>query len=283
MKKKSCVVVCHCRAGLVSEKYIDNILAELQFRDVDILELDDLCAIAVNEKSLLKDIAANYPFKIVIACYPRAVKSILEQGGIDFGTYHVMNFRELSAGQILSAISGDYKKPPVNKNVTDQVDNTGTGKSVYNYRFNIPAGKANHHVNKTDLDVPAWYPVIESSSCSLCGKCAKFCMFGVYKIDKKNLEVTNPLSCKNNCPACARLCPESAIIFPRWPENSVLSGAERGKEVEPVKQDSMIDKLNSRNRKRKVIFSKDFAGKVERDRLEAIELLKNGSGKKDLK
>ena len=41
-------------------------------------------------------------------------------------------------------------------------------------------------------------------------------MFGVYSQDAEGrVRVTHPANCKNNCPACARICPEVAIIFPK--------------------------------------------------------------------
>ncbi len=250
MRKLSCVIICRCSAKLVSADVFDLIMNGLISYDVDIHELDDLCAISLNEKNILKDIAANYRQKIVIACFPRAVKSILEQGEIDLGDFRVLNFRELSAEQILSVIRTD---------------------------FNIPAGNPYHYVHTSGLSVPAWYPVVDSSRCSLCGKCAGFCLFGVYKFDKKSLRVVNPLSCKNNCPACGRICTESAIIFPRWPETSVLSGAEPGNETKAEDQEKLIYQLKERNRKRKIIFREGFINKVKEDHLKAIESLNKGS------
>jgi len=39
------------------------------------------------------------------------------------------------------------------------------------------------------------------------------------------VQVTNPEGCKTGCPACARICPEVAIIFPKY-ENSPVNGDE---------------------------------------------------------
>jgi ferredoxin len=41
--------------------------------------------------------------------------------------------------------------------------------------------------------------------------------------------VTHPQHCKNNCPACARQCPTSAIIFPKY-ERSPINGGEEMQE-----------------------------------------------------
>jgi NAD-dependent dihydropyrimidine dehydrogenase PreA subunit len=65
-----------------------------------------------------------------------------------------------------------------------------------------------------------WYPVIDAARCVRCGQCVKFCLFGVYATAPDGLPiVARPEKCKNRCPACARICPAAAIIFPRYEES----------------------------------------------------------------
>ncbi len=60
-----------------------------------------------------------------------------------------------------------------------------------------------------------WYPVIDYSRCTNCMECLDFCLFGVYGVDTLDrLVVENQDSCKKGCPACSRVCPEHAIMFP---------------------------------------------------------------------
>lgn len=60
-----------------------------------------------------------------------------------------------------------------------------------------------------------WYPVIDYSRCTNCMECLDFCLFGVYGVDSLDrLVVENQDSCKKGCPACSRVCPEHAIMFP---------------------------------------------------------------------
>ncbi|MBU6300487.1 MAG: ferredoxin family protein [Verrucomicrobia bacterium] len=62
-----------------------------------------------------------------------------------------------------------------------------------------------------------WFPVIDYSRCTNCMQCLSFCLFDVYGIDDgKKIQVQNQDNCKTNCPACSRVCPEVAIMFPKY-------------------------------------------------------------------
>jgi len=65
-----------------------------------------------------------------------------------------------------------------------------------------------------------WFPVIDYDRCVGCNQCANFCLFGVYTTDG-GLRVIHPAGCKTNCPACARMCPKSAILFPYYPTGPI--------------------------------------------------------------
>lgn len=61
-----------------------------------------------------------------------------------------------------------------------------------------------------------WYPVIDFSRCTNCMECIDFCLFGVYGVDTiESILVEQPDNCRKGCPACSRVCPENAIIFPQ--------------------------------------------------------------------
>ncbi len=60
-----------------------------------------------------------------------------------------------------------------------------------------------------------WYPVIDFSRCTNCMECIDFCLFGVYGVDNaETILVEQPDNCRKGCPACSRVCPQNAIIFP---------------------------------------------------------------------
>lgn len=73
-----------------------------------------------------------------------------------------------------------------------------------------------------------WYPVIDYSRCTNCMECLDFCLFGVYGVDTLDrLVVENQDSCKKGCPACSRVCPENAIMFPDH-KTPAIAGAPVG-------------------------------------------------------
>jgi len=251
MEKKSCVLFCRCKAGVVSSETLDKIEEGLRKFDTDVFELQDLCAFSIHGKDVLKAIGKEFHQKIVIACYPRAVKNMLPQGGIDFGGFEVLNFKELSPETIFMKLENNFK---------------------------IAKGEARYQIQITDLEVPAWFPVIDESLCTLCGKCSRFCLFGVYSYDKKSLKVVNPLACKNNCPACGRTCPTSAIMFPRLAENTVLAGAEPDGKKISIAKGSLLMTLNERNQNRRNIFRQGVVQQAEEERRKAIAEFKMGIG-----
>jgi len=73
-----------------------------------------------------------------------------------------------------------------------------------------------------------WYPVIDYSRCTNCMECLDFCLFGVYGVDSLDrLHVENQDNCKKGCPACSRVCPEHAIMFPDY-KTPAIAGAAVG-------------------------------------------------------
>ena len=72
-----------------------------------------------------------------------------------------------------------------------------------------------------------WYPVIDYDRCTNCMECIDFCLFGVYGVDELDrILVETQDSCKKGCPACSRVCPANAIVFPlhKAPEIAGASG-----------------------------------------------------------
>jgi NAD-dependent dihydropyrimidine dehydrogenase PreA subunit len=92
-----------------------------------------------------------------------------------------------------------------------------------------PAGEAaagQLHDFSTEEAKRRWYPVIDYSRCTNCMECIDFCLFGVYGVDTLDrILVEAQDNCKKGCPACSRVCPENAIIFPQH-KTPAIAGAE---------------------------------------------------------
>ena len=84
-------------------------------------------------------------------------------------------------------------------------------------------------VNRIEAnDGRRWYPVIDYSRCTNCMECIDFCLFGVYGVDRiDTILVEQPDNCRKGCPACSRVCPENAIMFPQH-KTPAIAGSPDG-------------------------------------------------------
>jgi Pyruvate/2-oxoacid:ferredoxin oxidoreductase delta subunit len=124
-------------------------------------------------------------------------------------------------------------------------------------------------------DWKPWFPVIDYDRCTNCMQCLSFCLFGVYGVDEQSrIQVQNNDNCKTNCPACSRVCPEAAIMFPKYksgPINGdVVTDADLNREKMKVDISALLggdvySMLRNRNEQAKVRFSK------ERDEKQALQ------------
>jgi len=112
-----------------------------------------------------------------------------------------------------------------------------------------------------------WFPVIDTARCTNCMQCLSFCLFDVYGVAAdQTLRVENPANCKVNCPACSRVCPEVAIMFPKYHAGPIDGGpvAEADVHREKMKVDisallggDIYAKLRERSADAKARFSKE--------------------------
>jgi len=198
MKK---VIFCHCEySGVMPEDTKWDVLTGLRSARVDFTAMTDLCEMAAKQDPALKELAGS-PNTTIIACYPRAVHWLLHAGGagVEQDAVRVLNMRTMSAESILEQL---VDAPRVSR-----------------------GHAAEPIVGEKGSWVP-WFPVIDYSRCENCKQCLSFCLFGVFALSEEGMvTVKNPSGCKNNCPACARICPEVAIVFPKLGEVP-LNGAE---------------------------------------------------------
>ncbi len=201
MPETTTVFICSCAFHeTLDAQQRDLVAAGLAGRDdVDLVEIDDLCRMAAEEAPKLRDIVQNAEECCFVACYPRAIRSLLEWAGakLDWEETHIYNLRTDSAEDVLAAFG------------IDELSQSAEELSVSAHGQWEP-----------------WFPVIDFSRCNHCRQCLSFCLFDVYELDEdKKVTVARPENCKNNCPACARVCPEVAIIFPKLHDKPV-NGAE---------------------------------------------------------
>ncbi|MHB1079011.1 MAG: ferredoxin family protein [Prosthecobacter sp.] len=112
-----------------------------------------------------------------------------------------------------------------------------------------------------------WFPVIDYSRCTNCMQCLSFCLFDVYGVSEDNkIQVQNNDNCKTNCPACSRVCPEVAIMFPKYQAGPIngdeINEHEAGREKIKVDISSLLggdiySALKDRSAAAKSRFSKE--------------------------
>ena len=223
LKRKVTICTCISRSFIDKEK-VATLAAVLKENGYDISLEADLCKKIMNKSSDMEDIASG----IIVACHPRAIRSHLHWLGLKAES--VFNIRDNDVDEILTQI-----QIPEAKNTQ--------GKEIYIEQINrFPA----------ENGVDAWFPVLDKERCVECGKCHDFCLFGVYSIENKKVIVTQPQNCKNNCPACARMCPSRAIIFPKYEKSPINGGLAEEEQFDPQAMDALYkERLRSRLQQRR--------------------------------
>jgi len=112
-----------------------------------------------------------------------------------------------------------------------------------------------------------WFPVIDFDRCTNCMQCLSFCLFDVYGTDDdQQIQVQNNDNCKTNCPACSRVCPEAAIMFPKYksgPINGdVVSDTDLNREKMKIDISALLggdvyQMLRDRSQRNRSRFSKE--------------------------
>ncbi|MDR2756298.1 MAG: hypothetical protein LBC20_11380 [Planctomycetaceae bacterium] len=98
-----------------------------------------------------------------------------------------------------------------------------------------------------ELTVKRWYPVIDLGECIGCLECLNFCLFGVYVIGRDKKPVTDqPDACRDGCPACARVCPGAAIMFPMHDDPDISGRTD----ARTVRQKVRIDLFRAEEERR---------------------------------
>lgn len=112
-----------------------------------------------------------------------------------------------------------------------------------------------------------WFPVIDYQRCTNCMQCLSFCLFEVYGVSKTGkIQVQHQNNCKTDCPACSRVCPEVAIMFPKYRHGPINGDEVNSDDIrrEAMKVDisallggDIYSLLRDRSAKAKSRFSKE--------------------------
>ncbi len=238
------VLICRCaQVGLTPDATLARLAQAASDAGVSAEWVDDLCELAAHRSPRLAEWAASGDLRVA-ACYPRAVRWLFEAAGVTLPRAGVTlaNARTEPADEVAErlfagATPGDAVEAPAE----------GAG------------------------EWPAWFPVIDRDRCIDCMQCLDFCLFGVYGEDGGRVVVQSPEKCKTNCPACARVCPEVAIVFPRYGKSPINGDEGRGREpdhdvvtvsISSLLSGDMYSKLRDRNARAKERFSPERSEEV---------------------
>jgi len=241
MNKK--IVFCNCGGKLIESHRLAEISGYLEQQEITVLTVSDLCGACSTQKHETRNLLMTGDEVMMIACYPRAVKLLLNETGIDTesGTFTFVNFRDANNETIFNQIQS-FKKGDISPST--------------------------HAELVSEPEWPSWFPVIDYSRCTSCGQCADFCLFGVYEKRDGKVLVVSPKGCKSNCPACARICPQTAIVFPKYEHGGAIAGAES------------IDEIEEQQRQRKDIDSilgSDIYNSLERRKLKRQSIIRSSA------
>jgi NAD-dependent dihydropyrimidine dehydrogenase PreA subunit len=223
------IVVCTCSfRRLLSENAIRKAVAALALSGKEYTMVDDLCRMSACEKDALAAMAGY----TVVACHPRAVKALFDAAGSKAGK--IFNIRTEPVDDILN-----------------QMELTRSGDHA---AVELPSPKG---------EWQPWFPAIDRDRCTSCRKCMDYCLFGVYSWDGANVRVTRPANCKDNCPACARVCPAKAVIFPKYTKSPINGGLTDDDDAVDINmrelyKNGLYTKLAARNRNTSRLTDDDF-------------------------
>jgi len=203
MSERTDILLCRCAySRAVDQQASEAVCAALAGAGAPFEQVADLCELAARRDPALKRFA-QAPRLTVVACHPRAVKWLFAAAGAPLAPERaeLLNLRCQGAPEILQALLDGACDPVPTMPAEGPADPVAPPEWL------------------------AWFPVIDRDRCKNCKQCLNFCLFGVYGLSGEGcVEVQNPANCKTHCPACARICPETAIIFPKHKTGPINGG-----------------------------------------------------------
>jgi len=228
------ILFCNCSfSDVISADVKEPVLDWLKTSGRSFVGVDDFCRMAAQADERLNEWAAVSSLT-VIACYRRAIEALFSRVGLELPqNTRFLNMRQMTAEEVIAQLG----------------DNSGS------LRCGAPV--ADVQVERQGDWVP-WFPVIDYGRCVNCKQCLNFCLFGVFKLDGEGMiKVDKPANCKTNCPACARVCPHAAIIFPKYPDSPIngdevdeaaLANADKSKALADLMDGDVHEIIRSRTK-----------------------------------
>ncbi len=194
------ILFCNCvHYDVIPKSVREQVLNSLSGAGAEVEAVADLCGLAADRDPRLQVWAQN-PSLTIVACYPRTIRWLFHAAGVSLAVDRTrfFNMRTQSVQEILDGLSiGDDQSGP-------------------------PASNHQSSTANSKSDWVPWFPVIDYDRCVNCRQCMNFCLFGTYGLsDEGRVQVVKPSGCKTNCPACARMCPRQAIIFPKYADSPI--------------------------------------------------------------
>jgi len=176
----------------------DELPALLAAQGLEVLLTPELYHITEDDEVWKQLAAGPVPLRVLCPMHPRPARWLLCRHGIELPEEAIIDVRTVAnADEALERMT--------------LPDPSGTPGTVRR----IAVAVANR-----------WYPIIDLERCINCGHCREFCIFGVYTLDGEGQVIAaEPDNCKPGCPACARICPQSAIMFALHPDDAGIQGA----------------------------------------------------------
>lgn len=247
------IIFCNCKGERIPPDKLSDLrefLDKLPFR---VTIISDICGVSAIERESIAEILGESKEYLVLGCYPRTMRLLLDQAGGHRNKEFKQNFVNL-----IDSSSADIKES-ISRFCSDSISNTS------------------HNEICEQSGWPSWYPVIDYDRCTACGQCADFCLFGVYEKTSEKVTVVNPQGCKNQCPACGRICPSTAIIFPKYKNGGAIGGSDeideraeqqrQAQDIETLLGNDIYHSLQKRKIKRQSIIREESMKKAldERD------------------
>ena len=240
-------------------EYEDELAAELAAAGFDLLIAPHVYYLRESDAAYKRIVAETRPIIVLSWLYPRAARWLVGFMRLGVGS------PDESAGCVAGCVC-----------LLDSLSAAECVDAVHHIAPNDRRGGAGRI---EDVSAPAaarWYPVIDYEACVACGQCREFYLFGVYELDAADQVVArHPDNCKTGCPACARVCPQGAIMFPHCEASPAIAGANAAAPVSRASGGAFSSL-------RDIAFSQANSGRGDGDGGDDIDSLIDELDKQDL-